>query len=67
MNRHRDCKFFASRAYCLHITDDVMKEATQNVREYHGGKQPVFSFPENDGIDAICSSCEKFTPSDAAR
>jgi len=37
------------------------------VREYHGGKQPVFSFPENDGIDAICSSCEKFTPSDAAR
>lgn len=60
MNRHQDCKFFGYRA-CEYRDNEIMKKATQDIPEYHGGKMPILSFPLHEEIDAICSICDKFT------
>jgi len=38
-----------------------MKIATQDFQKYHGGQMPILSLPFHEEINAICSSCDKFS------
>ncbi len=57
---HDNCKYFGYEK-CPHINDNVMKQATQDTPEYHGGKPITLSFPTNEEIDEICDKCDMFT------
>lgn len=57
---HDKCKYFSYKK-CLHINDDIMKQATQNIQEYLGGKLITISFPTHKEIDEVCGKCGMFT------
>ena len=57
---HDRCKYFDSEK-CLHKNDEIMKQATQTIPEYHGGKMSIMSLPSREKIDKICENCEMFT------
>ena len=58
--KHDQCNHFSYHS-CPHKDDDIMKRATQDVQEYHGGQMPILSLPFRKDIDAICSSCDNFS------
>ena len=60
LKTHDKCKYFSYKK-CPHINDNIMKQATQNIQEYHGGKLTTISFPTNKEIDDICDKCDMFT------
>lgn len=60
MNKHQDCNFFGYSA-CEHKDNEIMKRATQTIPKYYGEKSPIDPFPSSEEIDALCSTCNKFT------
>ena len=60
LKTHDNCKYFGHQK-CPHINDDIMKQATQETPEYHGGKHPEMQFPTDEEIDEICDKCDMFT------
>ena len=61
MNEHSDCKFFGHRN-CKHSENEIIQKATQTIQRYDGGEVAILTFPTNEEIDAICSACDRFTP-----
>ena len=58
---HDKCKYFSYKK-CPYINDDIMKQATQNIPKYYGGKPITISVPTNkEEIDEICGKCDMFT------
>jgi hypothetical protein len=57
---HNKCKYFGSNR-CPHTNDDIMKQATQHIRESYGDKPATISFPSDQEIDEICAKCNMFT------
>ena len=56
---HDKCRHFSYKK-CPHRDDEIMKQATQTIPEYHGGKIPVMSFPPKEAVDKICADCDMF-------
>jgi hypothetical protein len=57
---HDQCNHFSYNS-CPHKDDDIMKMATQDFQKYHGEQMPILSLPFHEEINAICSSCDKFS------
>ncbi len=60
LKTHDKCKYFGLKK-CPYINDEIMKQATQDLPEYYGGKPMIISFPTNEEIDRICMKCNMFT------
>jgi len=60
LRTHDACKYFGYKK-CPHLKDEIMKQATQNLPEYHGGKPVIMSFPTGEEIDEICCNCGTFS------
>jgi hypothetical protein len=58
MNKHNDCLFFAHNN-CEHKDDEIMKIAAQDFPKFYGKTQ--YETSQSAAVDAICSSCDKFT------
>jgi endonuclease III len=57
---HNKCKYFGYKK-CPQINDDIMRQATQDIRESYGSKPTAMLFPSNEEIDDVCSKCSMFT------
>ncbi len=56
-----NCKLYGYEA-CSHKNDEIMKRATQEIPEYHGGEiETMLSQPLDEEINAICKECDEFT------
>ena len=60
LNTYDKCKYFSYKK-CPHINNDIMKQATQTISEYNGGKVPTLTFPLSEELDKICADCDIFT------
>jgi hypothetical protein len=61
LRKHDRCKHFGYNK-CRHRNDEVMRQATRFIPEYHGGKyQTTSSSPSAEEIDRICCDCNSFT------
>jgi hypothetical protein len=58
---HVSCKYFGYLR-CPHRNDEIMKQATQTIPEYNGGKIPILSFSPSEEVNKICENCDMFTP-----
>ena len=56
---HRNCKYFSYRK-CPHITDEIMKLATQDITQITTGVATLLNFPTDEEVDKICSECDSF-------
>ena len=61
LRTHDRCRHFGYNK-CPHINDEIMKQATQTLPEYHGGKIPIISFPPSQEVNKICGDCDGFAP-----
>jgi hypothetical protein len=61
LRTYDECKYFGLKK-CPHENDEIMKQATQNLPEYYGGKPIILSFPDAENINKICDNCAMFTP-----
>lgn len=59
----KKCKFFGSRAYCLHKDNEKMKKFLRETEIPQSNTPVMLDFSELEEIGALCSSCPKFTPS----
>ena len=61
LKTHKKCKYFSFKK-CPYLNTAIMKKATQDVPEHHGGNyQAMQSFPADKEIDVICAKCDMFT------
>jgi hypothetical protein len=60
LRTHDRCMHFGYNK-CPHKNEEIMKQATQTLPEYHGGKISIMSFPGNQEVDKICGDCNRFT------
>lgn len=61
LKTHKKCKYFSFKK-CPYLNLDIMKRATLDLQEYHGGNYQIMQpFPTDEEIDVICEKCDMFT------